>query len=111
MMNTKSLSDRELIYHKSVQDADNFTLDTNKRRRKKPKNRQPIKDTPVIRRSTLSIRLGLKEFCVQFLENAYNPLMYAVKVKIPSFFFLFHLGIFVGAVIFALQLVQRLFRI
>ena len=81
MMNTQSLGDRELIYHRSVQDVDRFTLDTNKRPRKKPRNRQPIKDVPVVRRSTLSIRLGLKEFCVQFLENAYNPLMYAVKVK------------------------------
>ncbi|KAL8620146.1 hypothetical protein ACOMHN_048090 [Nucella lapillus] len=79
MMNTKSLSDRELIYHRPLPQADNFTLDSNKKPRKKPKNRQPIRDTPVIRRSTLSIRLGLKEFCVQLLENAYNPLMYAVK--------------------------------
>jgi timeless len=81
MMNTKSLSDRELIYHKPVQDVDNFTLDLNKKPRKRPKNRKPIKDQPIVRRSTLSIRLGLKEFCVQFLENAYNPLMYAVKVR------------------------------
>ncbi|PVD36096.1 hypothetical protein C0Q70_03067 [Pomacea canaliculata] len=79
MTNTKSLSDRELIYHKSIQDVQNFSLDMNKKPRKKPKNRQPITDKPVIRRSTLSIRLSLKEFCVQFLENAYNPLMYAVK--------------------------------
>lgn len=80
MTNTKSLSDRELIYHKSIQDVQNFSLDMNKKPRKKPKNRQPITEKPVIRRSTLSIRLSLKEFCVQFLENAYNPLMYAVKV-------------------------------
>ena len=32
-----------------------------------------------MRRSTLSIRMFLKEFCVQFLENCYNPLMAAVK--------------------------------
>lgn len=82
MKNVKSLSDRELIYHKSIQNVDNFTLDSEKKRRQKPRNRLPIRDTPVIRRSTLSIRLSLKEFCVQFLENAYNPLMYAVKVLV-----------------------------
>ena len=31
-------------------------------------------------RSTLSIRLFLKEFCILFVENCYNPLMHAVKV-------------------------------
>ncbi|XP_071101341.1 protein timeless homolog [Haliotis cracherodii] len=77
--NMKSISDRELIYHKAQADVKNFSLDSNKRPKKKPKNRQPIKDVEVKRRSTLSIRLSLKEFCIQFLENAYNPLMYAVK--------------------------------
>ncbi|XP_046584148.1 LOW QUALITY PROTEIN: protein timeless homolog [Haliotis rubra] len=77
--NMKSITDRELIYHKAQADVKNFSLDSNKRPKKKPKNRQPIKDVEVKRRSTLSIRLSLKEFCIQFLENAYNPLMYAVK--------------------------------
>ncbi|XP_067687307.1 protein timeless homolog [Haliotis asinina] len=77
--NMKSITDRELIYHKAQADVKNFSLDSNKRPKKKPKNRQPIKDVEVKRRSTLSIRLSLKEFCIQFLENAYNPLMYSVK--------------------------------
>ena len=59
-----------------------MTFDITKKPKKKPKNRQPIKGQEVSRRSTLSIRLGLKEFCTQFLENCYNPLMYAVKVNI-----------------------------
>ena len=33
-------------------------------------------------RSTLSIRLFLKEFCILFVENCYNSLMHAVKVSI-----------------------------
>jgi len=79
--NFKSISENDLIYHKSKCDPENINLDQNKRRKKIAKNRQPIKDRDEKRRSTLSIRLGLKEFCVQFLENCYNPLMYAVKVS------------------------------
>ena len=77
----KSISDNEVIYHKNQKDVANLTFDENKKAKKKPKNRQPIKDQEVTRRSTLSIRLALKEFCVQFLESCYNPLMYAVKVS------------------------------
>jgi hypothetical protein len=78
----KSISDREVIYHKPLKDVNEMTFDITKKPKKKPKNRQPIKGQEVSRRSTLSIRLGLKEFCTQFLENCYNPLMYAVKVNI-----------------------------
>ncbi|XP_050412859.1 protein timeless homolog [Patella vulgata] len=77
--NFKSISDREMIYHKARGDVDNITLNDKKRNTRVSKNRQPIKDTEFTRRSTLSIRLSLKEFCVQFLENCYNPLMFAVK--------------------------------
>ena len=33
------------------------------------------------RRSAFSIRLFLREFCVEFLNGAYNTLMYHVKVS------------------------------
>ena len=79
--NMKSISDKEVIYHKPLKDVNEMTFDTTKKPKKKAKNRAPIKGQEVSRRSTLSIRLGLKEFCVQFLENCYNPLMYAVKVN------------------------------
>ncbi|KAL3836515.1 hypothetical protein ACJMK2_021941 [Sinanodonta woodiana] len=77
--NMMSISERELIYHKSQGDVNNINLDMNKKPKKKPKNRKPLKEKELIRRSTLSIRLSLKEFCIQFLENCYNPLMYTVK--------------------------------
>ncbi|ESP02893.1 hypothetical protein LOTGIDRAFT_230391 [Lottia gigantea] len=77
--NLKSISEREMIYHKAKGDVEAITLNDKKRRTKIAKNRQPIKNTEVCRRSTLSIRLCLKEFCVQFLENCYNPIMFAVK--------------------------------
>lgn len=80
VQNMKSISDRDVIFHKNQKDVSNLTFDINKKPKKKAKNRQPIKEQEVTRRSTLSIRLGLKEFCVQFLESCYNPLMYAVKV-------------------------------
>ena len=79
--NMKSISENDLIYHKSQADVGKITLDMNKKPKKKPKNRKPIIEKEIVRRSTLSIRLSLKEFCVQFLENCYNPLMYAVKVS------------------------------
>ena len=52
----------------------------NKRARKIPKNRAPVKDSKTNRRSTLAIRLFLQEFCVEFLNGAYNNIMYIVKV-------------------------------
>lgn len=78
--NMKSISDRDMIAHKMHKSLNEITFDVNKKPKKKAKNLQPIKDQEVFRRSTLSVRLGLKEFCIQFLENCYNPLMYAVKV-------------------------------
>lgn len=41
----------------------------------KPKNKRPIMDPRGERTSTLSVRLFLKEFCVEFLNAAYNPVM------------------------------------
>ncbi|XP_029654177.1 protein timeless homolog [Octopus sinensis] len=79
LKNVQSISDREVIFHRSLDKAGNHSFDITKKSRKTPKNRAPIKQVDVVRRSTLSIRLCLKEFCVQFLENCYNPLMSAVK--------------------------------
>ncbi|XP_064594960.1 protein timeless homolog [Liolophura sinensis] len=79
MKNMKSISDKDMIYHKPLGDTNNISFDQNKKPKKQPKNRQAIKDVELVRRSTLSIRLALKDFCVQFLENCYNPLMRAVK--------------------------------
>ena len=79
----KSISDSDVIYHKPLCEVKEYSYDDGKKRKKVAKNRAPIKSedsTP--RRSTLSMRLSLKEFCIQFLVNAYNPLMRAVKVKI-----------------------------
>lgn len=79
VQNMKSISDKNLIYHQGL--AKDIHFDKNKVPRKRPRNRKPIIDAEVTRRSTLSIRVFLKEFCVQFLENCYNTIMHAIKVR------------------------------
>ncbi|CAD5116385.1 DgyrCDS5281 [Dimorphilus gyrociliatus] len=73
--NFKSISDKDMILHKNIKHTKDINFDAHKTARRAPKNRAPIKDREVSRRSTLSIRLFLKDFCSQFLENAYNTLM------------------------------------
>ena len=53
------------------------------RNKKIGKNRAPIRDDLCTRRSTLSVRLCLRNFCVQFLDNCYNTLMHNVHVGGP----------------------------
>lgn len=42
---------------------------------KRRKDKMGIQDAKVERTSVLSVRLFLKEFCVEFLSGAYNPVM------------------------------------
>ena len=59
---------------------DNIDFDKEKRPQKLAKNRRmPNDPNAVKRRSTLAIRLFLKEFCVEFLHGAYNNLMSVVR--------------------------------
>lgn len=41
----------------------------------------PLKETGVERKSAFSVRLFLKEFCVEFLHGAYNTLMKQIRVS------------------------------
>ncbi|XP_019613543.1 PREDICTED: protein timeless homolog [Branchiostoma belcheri] len=75
----KSISDKDLIYHQPLKEISQVSFDREKNPKRKPKNRQPMKDGDGTRRSTLSIRLFLKQFCEDFLENCYNGLMRTVK--------------------------------
>ena len=75
----KSISDRDIIAHKPVTDVATIDFDHNKRRKKIPKNRTPLQDASCTRRSTLALRLFLQEFCVEFLNGAYNNIMNIVK--------------------------------
>lgn len=44
----------------------------------------PLKETNIERKSAFSVRLFLKEFCVEFLHGAYNTLMKHVRVSIDN---------------------------
>lgn len=75
----KSISDKELIVHKSQPDVSKIDFNQNKKAKRKAKNKMPLASTDNTRRSTLSIRLMLKEFCLEILNGAYNSLMHVVK--------------------------------
>ncbi|XP_063230357.1 protein timeless homolog isoform X2 [Bacillus rossius redtenbacheri] len=79
LKDVKSISDQDLIYHKPLNKLESLNFDLEKSRQKRPRNRLPMKDDKAERRSAYSIRLFLKEFCVEFLTGAYNSLMHTVK--------------------------------
>lgn len=78
----KSVGDNELISHKPLNKIEALSFNTDKRKPKKPKNRMPLKSFANERRSAFSIRLFLKEFCIEFLNASYNVLMHHVKNKL-----------------------------
>lgn len=63
----------------------NYSHDTGKTVRRVPKRYRQAQECKEQRRSALNVRLFLREFCVDFLENCYNHLMYLVKVSCGSF--------------------------
>ncbi|CAL4069323.1 unnamed protein product, partial [Meganyctiphanes norvegica] len=79
VQNMKSISDRDIITHQPLRDVESINFDRTKRSKKIAKNRMPLADRNLTRRSTLAIRLFLQEFCTEFLSGAYNFVMYIVK--------------------------------
>lgn len=77
--NLTSISERDIIYHKPLAQINQISFDKNKTNRRTPRNRLPLKEEGGTRRSVLSIRLFLKQFCVEFLAAVYNKLMYDVR--------------------------------
>uniref|UniRef100_A0A6Q2YDH2 Timeless circadian clock n=1 Tax=Esox lucius TaxID=8010 RepID=A0A6Q2YDH2_ESOLU len=75
----KSIGEKDVIYHRGLHNFKNYTHDLGKAVRRVPKRKQQAKDTEGKRRSALNVRLFLRKFCVDFLENCYNRLMYLVK--------------------------------
>nr|XP_015861383.1 protein timeless homolog [Peromyscus maniculatus bairdii]XP_042119249.1 protein timeless homolog [Peromyscus maniculatus bairdii] len=75
----KSIGDRDVIFHKGLHSLRNYSSDLGKQPRRVPKRRQAARELSVHRRSALNVRLFLRDFCSEFLENCYNPLMGAVK--------------------------------
>ncbi|KAJ8786757.1 hypothetical protein J1605_023415 [Eschrichtius robustus] len=75
----KSIGERDLIFHKGLHNLQNYTSDLGKQPRRVPKRRQAARELSVQRRSALNVRLFLRDFCSEFLENCYNRLMGSVK--------------------------------
>uniref|UniRef100_A0A672FI31 Timeless circadian clock n=1 Tax=Salarias fasciatus TaxID=181472 RepID=A0A672FI31_SALFA len=75
----KAIGDQDVIYHRHVHNFKNYSHDIGKSVRRVPKRNRRAQETQDQRRSALNVRLFLREFCVDFLENCYNRLMYLVK--------------------------------
>lgn len=73
MRNMKSVSDQDMILHQALDKA--VKMDFDKEKVKKKRSRFVIAEgesAEFKRRSAFSIRLFLREFCVQILDTAYN---------------------------------------
>ncbi|XP_038223054.1 protein timeless homolog [Zerene cesonia] len=80
IQNMKSISENELICLKPLNKISNLDFNGSKKSKLvKPKNRRPEESGAMERRSPFAVRLFLKEFCIEFLNSAYNPLMHYVK--------------------------------
>uniref|UniRef100_A0A8C7D595 Timeless circadian clock n=1 Tax=Oncorhynchus kisutch TaxID=8019 RepID=A0A8C7D595_ONCKI len=75
----KSIGEKDVIYHRGLHNVSNYTHDEGKAVRRVPKRKLHARDSEGKRRSALNVRLFLREFCMDFLENCYNRLMYLVK--------------------------------
>ncbi|XP_060766710.1 protein timeless homolog [Neoarius graeffei] len=75
----KSIGENDVIFHQGLHNFKNYSHDSGKAVRRVPKRKQAARDTETQRRSVLNVRIFLREFCVDFLENCYNRLMYLVK--------------------------------
>ncbi|XP_047528915.1 protein timeless homolog [Vanessa atalanta] len=80
IQNMKSISENELISLKPLNKISNLDFNGSKKSKLvKPKNRRPTESGMLERRSAFAIRLFLKEFCIEFLNSSYNPMMHYVK--------------------------------
>ncbi|KAM0735754.1 Protein timeless-like protein [Formica fusca] len=73
--NMKATGENQMICHKPYQKIETLEFGHNKKRVKRRKDKMGVQDAKVERTSVLSVRLFLKEFCVEFLSGAYNPVM------------------------------------
>ncbi|XP_014475495.1 PREDICTED: protein timeless homolog [Dinoponera quadriceps] len=75
VQNMKAIGENQMICHKPYQKIEALEFGHNKKRVKKRKDKIGPQETKEERMSVLSVRLFLKEFCVEFLSGAYNPVM------------------------------------
>lgn len=74
----KSIGENEMVVSSMTSNI-NKAFDRHKKPLKTPRNRLPMRDAVIERKSAFSVRLFLKEFCVEFLHGAYNMLMKHVR--------------------------------
>lgn len=78
MQNVKSISDNDLICHQSLQKALQMEFDTDKKRVKK--SFRNVQETGTVeRKSAFSVRLFLREYCIEVLRSSYNNLVRQVR--------------------------------
>ncbi|XP_055616681.1 protein timeless homolog [Toxorhynchites rutilus septentrionalis] len=78
MENIKSISDNDLICHQSLQKALKMEFDADKDPVKK--SFRHVKETgSVERKSAFSVRLFLREYCIEILQASYNNLVREVR--------------------------------
>ncbi|KAL2717469.1 protein timeless isoform X1, partial [Vespula squamosa] len=75
VQNMKAIGDNQMLCHKPYEKVEAVEFNSQKTKVKKPKNKLAMQDSTNERRSALSVRLFLKEFCVEFLNGVYNPVM------------------------------------
>ncbi|XP_020292361.1 protein timeless homolog isoform X2 [Pseudomyrmex gracilis] len=67
--------ENQVMCHKPYQKFEDLAFGEEKQRVKRRKDKVSPQDAKEERMSPLSVRLFLKEFCVEFLSGAYNPVM------------------------------------
>ncbi|XP_051967519.1 protein timeless homolog [Xyrauchen texanus] len=75
----KAIGEKDVIFHQGLHNFKYYSHDVGKALRRVPKRKLIAQDSEGQRRSSLNVRLFLREFCIDFLENCYNRLMYLVK--------------------------------
>ncbi|GAB0092876.1 Timeless [Sergentomyia squamirostris] len=82
LKNVKSVSEKDVICHQRIEKAISVTFDGEKK--KKKQSRGIKSDFTPERRSLFAIRIHLRQFCIQVLERAYNPLIKQIKRMVES---------------------------
>ncbi|KAH8358759.1 hypothetical protein KR093_002235 [Drosophila rubida] len=76
--NMKSVSDRDIICHQALQRVSAIDFDREKQAQKRS-HRHIKEQAQVTRRSAFTVRLCLREYCIEVLRSAYNTLVRQVR--------------------------------
>ncbi|KAH8247230.1 hypothetical protein KR038_000464 [Drosophila bunnanda] len=76
--NMKSVSDRDVICHQALERVSSIDFDREKEQQKRS-HRHIKEEAQVTRRSAFTVRLCLREYCIEVLRSAYNTLVRQVR--------------------------------